>query len=195
MPRRPQLKDSEYHLTSAALRKVIYGTDSFRDRCILKTFAQTGIRRTELSNLDVGDLDLERRRIRIRGNGGARKRVVPVTDELASDLAHLIGERRTGPIFLSQRAQAVSPRQINRIVAEAGERAGVKNPNPKYNGRLTCHLFRHSFARAWRARGGSIESLSRILGHSSIPTTMELYGTESIDDVQESYDAVMSHAL
>lgn len=195
MPRRFQLKDSEYHLNPAALRKVIYGTESFRDRCILKTFAQTGIRRTELSSLDVRDLDLDRRRIRIREGKGAKERLLPITDELASDLSHLIGKRRTGPLFLSQRGLAVSPRQVNRIVAEAGERAGVKNPNPKYNGRLTCHLFRHSFARAWKAKGGSIESLAKILGHSSTSTTVDLYGTESIDDVQENYERIMSNVV
>lgn len=192
MDKKFQLKDSEFYLKPAELKKVIYGCDSFRDRCILKTFVQTGIRRAELSAVDVRDLDLERRRLRIRDGKGAKERLVPVTEELVSDLAHLIGRRKTGPLFLSLRGLPISTRSLNRIVAEAGRRAGVKNPNPKYNGQLTCHLFRHSFARTWKGKGGSIESLSKILGHSSTATTVDLYGTESIDDVQGNYDRIMA---
>jgi integrase len=188
---RCQLKDSEFYLKPAALKKVVYGAESFRDRCILKTFAQTGIRRAELSSLDVRDLDLERRRLRVREGKGAKERLLPITEELASDLSHLIGKRNAGPVFVSLRGGSISPRSLNRIVAEAGKRAGVESPNPKYNGRLTCHLFRHTFARTWKARGGSIETLAKILGHSSTATTVDLYGTESIEDVQANYDAVM----
>lgn len=192
MARKHQLQDSEYHLNPAAIRKVIYATESFRDRCILKTFAQTGIRRAELGALDVRDVDLERRRLQVREGKGSKERVIPITDELASDLSHLIGRRRTGPLYVSLRGTAVSVRQLNRIVSDAGVRAGVENPNPKYDGRLTCHLFRHSFARVWKAKGGSIESLAKILGHSSTATTVDLYGTESLEDVQQNYDRIMA---
>jgi integrase len=81
---------------------------------------------------------------------------------------------------------------VNRIVTAAGERAGVKNPNPASDGRLTCHLFRHTFARHWKQRGGDIESLAQILGHASSSTTVDLYGTLSIDDVQQNYDRIVS---
>lgn len=192
MLRRLHPQDSQYHLNPAAMRKVIYATESFRDRCILKAFAQTRIRRAELGNLDVRDVDLERRRLQIRGGKGAKDRTIPITAELASDLAHLIGKRKTGPLFVSLRRTAVSVRQLNRIVVDAGARAGIENPNPKHHGRLTSHLFRHSFARAWKAKGGSIESLAKILGHLSTSTTVDLYGTESIDDVQENHDRVMT---
>lgn len=194
MSTKSQIKNSEFHLKPAELKKIVYAVAEFRDRCILKTFVQTGVRRAELSALDIRDLDLERRRLRIREGKGAKERLVPITEDLASDLRHLIGKRKDGPLFVSQRGGSVSPRSLNRIVTEAGELAGVKNPNPKYKGRLTPHLFRHSFARTWKARGGSIESLAKILGHSSAATSMDLYGTESIDDVQENYDKLVGEA-
>jgi integrase/recombinase XerD len=195
MPTKYQFKDSEFYLKPADLKKVIYGAENFRDRCILKTFAQTGIRRAELAAVDVRDLDLKRRRLRVREGKGAKERLIPITEELASDLTHLIGRRKTGSIFTSLRGGGISPRSLNRIVVQAGERVGVKNPNPKYDGRLTCHLFRHTFARSWKSKGGSIESLAKILGHSSTATTVDLYGTESIEDVQENYDLVMSQII
>jgi site-specific recombinase XerD len=120
---------------------------------------------------------------------------VPITEELASDLRLLVGRRATGPLFLSNRAAALTPRQVNRIVAHAGELAGVKHPNPSSEGQLTCHLFRHTFARHWKQRGGDVESLAQILGHSSSSTTVDLYGTLSIDDVQEHYERLMEGDL
>lgn len=192
MSKKYQFKDSEFYLKPADMKKVIYIVSSFRDRCILKTFVQTGIRRAELASLDVRDVDLEDRRVRIREGKGAKERLVPITDELASDLSHLIGKRKIGPLFVSLRGSQISTRSLNRIVVQAGRLAGIKNPNPKYDGRLTCHLFRHSFARSWKMQGGSMESLAKILGHSSTATTIDLYGTESIDDVQDNYERVMS---
>lgn len=192
MSKKYQLKDSEFYLKPSELKKVVHTVPNFRDRCILKTFAQTGIRRAELASLDIRDVDLEVRRLRVREGKGAKERLVPITDELASDLLHLIGKRKTGPVFVSLRGGHISTRSLNRIVVQAGELAGVRNPNPKYDGRLTCHLFRHSFARSWKQQGGSMESLAKILGHSSTATTIDLYGTESIDDVQGNYERVMS---
>ena len=62
--------------------------------------------------------------------------------------------------------------------------------NPKYKN-ITCHLFRHSFSREWKKQGGSIESLAKILGHTSVKTTLDEYGTEDIEEVQENYERVI----
>jgi integrase len=66
----------------------------------------------------------------------------------------------------------------------------VSNPNPRYR-YVTCHLLRHSFARQWKAKNGSIESLSKILGHASPATTLTVYGTESLTEVRRNYDSTM----
>ena len=194
MPKKNQYKNSEFALDPPSIAKVINAAKSLRDRCILKAFAQTGIRREELASLDVRDVDLKRRRLHIREGKGAKARTVPITDELRSDLELNIGKRKTGPLFLSNQRRGLSIRSLNRIVHDAGVRAGVENPNPKHTG-LTPHLFRHSFARLWKKRGHSIESLANILGHSSVATTWDLYGTESIEDVQENYEAVMGEVF
>jgi len=149
------------------------------------------MRRAEVAALDIRDLDFKARRLTIRSGKGGKQRVIPITIELASDLKHLIGRRGKGAVFLSNRGGELTTRQVNRIVGRIGELAGVKNPNPSSDGRITCHLFRHSFARHWKQRGGDIESLAQILGHSSSATTVDLYGTLSTDDVQENYDRLM----
>lgn len=190
-PRR-QLKNSQFALKPAEVRKVVYACPTPRDRCLVATLAVTGMRRAEVAALDARDLNLEARRLTIRSGKGNKQRTVPITEELASDLRLLIGKRATGPLFLSNRGAALTPRQVNRIVAHAGVLADVKNPNPSTDGHLTCHLFRHTFARHWKQRGGDIESLAQILGHASSATTVDLYGTLSIDDVQASYDKITS---
>lgn len=181
----------------AAIRKLIYAAENSRDRCLLATLATTGMRRAEAAALDVRDVDLKRRRLTIRHGKGRKDRIVPISTELASDLKFLVKGRSRGPVFpgrrLRRHGREVMPltiRQINRIVAEAGERAGVTHPDPKKQA-ITPHLLRHSFARTWKARGGNIESLADILGHASTATTLDLYGTPSLDDTQEAYDRIM----
>ena len=190
MAKKHQLKDSEFNLKPKELQKIIYAASSLRDRCILKTLAQTGIRRAELAALDIRDLDFDKKRLRIVEGKGAKERIVPISSELASDLQLLIDKRKTGPVFVSRLGDYLSPRTVNDIVAQAGLEASIENPNPRYAS-LNPHIFRHSFARIWKAKGGSIESLSKILGHSSVATTLDLYGTESIEDVQENYERLI----
>ena len=67
----------------------------------------------------------------------------------------------------------------------------VDDPNPKHEN-ITCHLLRHSFARNWKKQGGSTESLAKVLGHTSVKTTLDEYGTEDLEEVQSNYEKVMS---
>ena len=191
MAHKSQLKNSEYHLSPAEIKKVIYAANSFRDRCLIKTLAQTGMRRAEAAKLDIRDIDFEKNLVHIREGKGGKSRTIPITDELVSDYKHLIGGKKTGAVFESNRGGPLTLRQVNWLVATAGERSGVKNPNPKYSS-ITCHLFRHSFAREWKRLGGSIETLSKILGHTSVKTTLDEYGTEDLEDVRRNYDSIIN---
>ena len=194
MSMKKQLKSSEYCLGAEEIKKIIYAAANFRDRCLIKALAHTAIRRAELASLDIRDIDFERHLLQIREGKGGKSRTVPISEELASDLKHLNGNRKSGPIFLSQRKGPLTLRQVNWIVAQVGIASGVKNPNPgcKY---ITCHLFRHSFAREWKKRGGSIESLSKILGHTSVKTTLDEYGTEDLPTVSENYRKIISQVF
>jgi len=187
---RSQLKNGEYHLTVGQLEKVIQGAESARDRVIVRTLAETGLRRSEIVTIQIEDVNMKDRLVVVRHGKGNKLRIVPLTRVLTRDLRMVTGGRASGPVFLSQRGGEICTRHLNRIVAQAGERAGIRSPNPKYR-HLTCHLFRHSFARLWKARGGSIESLSKILGHESVRTTWDEYGSESLEDVRQNYAAIM----
>ncbi len=194
MAYKSQLKNSEYYLSPTEIKKVIYAANSFRDRCLIKTLAQTGMRRAEVANLDIRDIDFDKNLIHIREGRGGKSRTIPITDELTSDFKHLIGGNKTGAVFESNRGGYLTLRQVNWIVSTAGERSGVKSPNPKYS-RITCHLFRHSFAREWKRHGGSIETLSKILGHTSVKTTLDEYGTEDLEDIRKNYNLIINKML
>ena len=127
-----QLAASAYHLKPSDLRKLLLTASNFRDRCLIKTLWWLGVRRSELINLDVRDVDVERKRVTIHKGKGGKTRVIPIiNDEYLSDLLILIGSRKTGPIFLSNRNRVMAPRSVNYIVATLGAQAGVVNPNPR----------------------------------------------------------------
>ena len=180
-----QLAASAYHLKPADLRKLLLTASNFRDRCLIKTLWWLGVRRSELINLDVRDVDVARKRVTIQKGKGGKTRVIPIiNDEYLSDLLLLIGSRKTGPIFLSNRHRGMAPRSVNHIVATLGAQAGVANPNPRLS-HLNPHLFRHSIARFLKSKRFSAEWIQNFLGHESYKTTMDMYGTLSIDEMQE----------
>jgi len=180
-----QLAASAYHLKPSDLRKLLLTASNFRDRCLIKTLWWLGVRRSELINLDVRDVDVARKRVTIQKGKGGKTRVIPIiNDEYLSDLLLLIGSRKTGPIFLSNRHRGMAPRSVNHIVATLGAQAGVANPNPRLS-HLNPHLFRHSIARFLKSKRFSAEWIQNFLGHESYKTTMDMYGTLSIDEMQE----------
>ena len=138
-------------------------TLSFRDRCLINTLFWAGLRREEAAQLDVRDIDFERKRIKVRGKG-EKTRIVPVIDdELLSDLKHLIGGRTEGSVFAGPQGNALTPRRINAIVQKAGESAGITNPNPRLK-HINPHILRHSIARYLKSKG--LSALREILAFS-----------------------------
>lgn len=172
------------------MQKLINAAPTFRDRCLIRMLADTGMRRSEVAALDIRDVDFEVLRLTIRSGKGDKQRIVPITEGLASDLRHLVGKKTTGPLFVSRLGSAMLPREINRIVARVGDLAGVRHPDPNRE-RINPHLLRHSFANIWKKQRGDYEALQQILGHSSIATTVDSYGRLSVDDVQEHYRQLM----
>jgi integrase len=185
-----QLSNAEYHLTMRQMQKIIESGGSFRDRVLLQMLAETGMRRAEIANQDIEDIRFTDRLLFIRRGKGGKSRLIPITDSLCENLIQLLGGDKIGPVFRSKTGRRLGLRQVNRIVAAAGRHAGVNNPNPRYQN-INPHLFRHSFARIWKDKRGSIETLSKILGHQSVDVTWSLYGSESLADVCRNYKQII----
>lgn len=191
---RSQFKHSEFNLDSQQVRQLVTGAETERDRAIIALLAYTGVRRAELRDIRVEDVEKARLRVLIRLGKGGKSRFVFYPPTVVPLLEHLINGRRSGPLILNSRGQRLSVRSINEIVASVARAVGVSNPNPRYRN-VTPHLLRHSFARNWKRSAGSLESLQKILGHASFSTTMDLYGTESLDETNGNYAKTIESML
>ena len=144
-----------------------------RDRAILEVLYSCGVRLAELQGLDLGNVDLPRRELLVRGKG-SKERWVVFGQPTHAALAHYLGEARPlltpGPgtaLFLNRYGQRLSRRSIEKLVrryaAQVGTRDGV---HP--------HTLRHTFATHMLEGGADLRVIQELLGHSS-PTTTQVY--------------------
>ena len=143
-----------------------------RDRAIILTLIDTGIRAEELCNLTMADLNMGTNALTVRGKGAGRDKKERLVyfgktcgKALYKYLMPRLGQpsKDKSPIFLN--SQAVIDRPLNRdslyrLLQEIGVRAAVKDVHP--------HRFRHSFAITYLRNGGDVFTLQQMLGHSDI---------------------------
>jgi len=162
-----------------------------RDRLILELLYATGCRVSELAGMDLTELDLKGRSIRVRGKGG-KERVVffgASAGEVLRDylLAHrglaLADERA---LLLNRRGERITVRGIQGIVDKALRSSGLAKP-------ASPHTFRHSFATHLLARGRDIRLVQELLGHSRLSTT-QIYTHLDIERLAEEYRLAHPHA-
>lgn len=146
--------------------------EGLRDRACLELFYATGIRRVELANLAVTDIERERGTLHVRLGKGRKDRFVPVgeralawIDKYEQDARPVLlmnaKERR---LFLNQYGQPLSPDGLSWRVRDYFKQAGIEK-------RGACHLFRHTMATAMLDNGADIRHVQEMLGHSQIATT------------------------
>jgi len=171
------LAEAEIKLLLAAARQRTWAET--RNRAMLLTFLDTGVRLGELIGLDLGDLDLRTARVRVRNGKGDRERYVFVGRVLLRSLRSWLDTRGTGqeswPLFVTRGGGRLDPRNVQRILERISSKAGL-------NGKLVHpHLLRHTFATRFILNGGDPFSLQRILGHSDIKTTMVYVNLAGVD--------------
>jgi len=181
------LKDSQFHLTEEELKKLEDNAPSNRDRVMIELMGRCGLRRNEVRCLKVEDIDFDRGFLHLKITKRSKKRSVPVPPEVLRELKWLVGKKEHGWVFESQKGGRLANTQLNRIVAKAGKLAGITPPNPKKR-HIHPHLLRHTFAWMWKHSGKRMDILQLVLGHSSITTTTEMYGTPSLQDIKEEFN-------
>lgn len=159
-----------------------------RNRLLVLFMYFTGLRRQEVSDVKVEDLNREERFVQVRGKGGKVHTAhwQPKLDSLMIQWLDK-GYRAASPyaeespyLFVSDSAEKVSGDRITKIVREAAEDAGIQevlytDAVGRNRYKITSHTLRHSFAMHWLQNGGSIEALSKSMAHNSVTTT-EIYG-------------------
>jgi integrase/recombinase XerC len=164
---------------------------SARDLAILELFYASGIRLSELTGLDVRDMDIQGGLVRVKGKGG-KERIVPVGSKATTALGRYLGQRNElipelkrgahEPIalFLNRRGGRLSQRGAARIVLKHLNRSGV---GPK----ITPHGLRHSYATHLLQAGADLRAIQELLGHSRLSTTQR-YTHLNLDHLMEVYD-------
>lgn len=139
-----------------------------RARAILELLYATGIRCAELIGLDVGDVDLNARTIRVLGKG-SKERIVPFGTHASAALAayfpvRLATRPRSQALFVNARGARLTDRWVRQIVTHRVKQVAMAR-------RLSPHSLRHSFATHLLERGADLRSIQELLGHASLSTT------------------------
>jgi len=153
-----------------------------RDRAIIELLYGSGIRRAELADLNLDDVDFGQRVAMVTGKGNKR-RMVPLTEASVMAMQSYLHVRPASTdraFFLSNRNARLGLRQVWKIVKDYAARSGVD--------RATTHAMRHSFATHFIEGGGDVSSLQRLLGHANIATT-QIYIDQSIAHLKKAFDA------
>ncbi|MFH0752837.1 MAG: tyrosine-type recombinase/integrase [archaeon] len=183
---------SQFHLTEEQIKHLISHTEKLRDKVIIKILAYCGLRRFELAKIRIEDIDLETSKIQILGKKNIERLATIFSDQLKEDIKiyirYVLNNKSEGYLFPAvsslNKVGHISNTEINRIVAKAGNRAQLSNPTPNLKN-INPHILRHSCARMLKDRGLSLEVIQRVLGHLSYKITMDLYGTKSINEMDD----------
>ena len=154
-----------------------------RDRAILELFYASGLRLSELAGLDVDDVNLSAKMVRVLGKGG-KERIVPFNSSAAKAVREYLKDRDTGrvslpldgprgrqadrrrrdPLFVNYRGGRLTVRSVDRLVrryvAASSTRMGI-----------SPHALRHSFATHLLQRGADLRVIQELLGHARLSTT------------------------
>lgn len=154
---------------------------SLRDKAILEFLYGAGIRVSELTQLNLVDIDQEEGWIKVKGKGN-KERVIPLGGKaLSAFRAYLITRsKEPGPAFLNPQKERLTPRSVQRIVKKTALKSGILK-------RTTPHTLRHSFATHLMEEGADLRGIQELLGHSSLSTTQR-YTQVSLQHLMETYD-------
>ncbi len=175
-------------LTEAEMEQVLSapnGADaaSARDRALIELLYSSGLRRAEVSALNVGDVDFLSGTVRVFGKG-SKERLVPVGETalqcLRASLSGRGGPADGEPAFVNGRGERLSHEGVAFVVRRWVRRSALlKNVTP--------HAFRHSFATHLLNHGCSIREVQEMLGHANLNTT-QIYTHVSLQKLRDVYD-------
>jgi integrase/recombinase XerC len=143
-----------------------------RDRALIELLYAAGLRVSELVGLDLGDVQLSKRVIRVRGKG-RKERLIPFGRPAAAAIAAYLPDRagwrtRSGddqdPLFVNQRGGRLTDRSVRRILDQGVSRSADLH-------HLHPHALRHAFATHLLEAGMDLRAIQELLGHSSLATT------------------------
>jgi integrase/recombinase XerD len=163
----------------------LHGDWGVRDRAILETLYSTGIRRSELINLKLYDIDIKNGSLMVRQGKGQKDRYVPLGSRAIQWLKRYLEEIRPsiviepdeGYVFVHEFGEPFSKNRLSDMIKKHLRAAGVDKPG-------AAHLFRHAMATHMLTNGADIRFIQAILGHAQLTTT-EIYTHVTIAKLKE----------
>ncbi len=159
---------------------------ALRDRALLELMYACGLRVSEATGLELGDVDLEEAMLRARGKG-SKERLVPIGRQAIAALGAynargrplLVGARAESKLFVNRRGGGLTRQGLYKIVQGHARGAGLQE-------RMSPHTLRHSFATHLLAGGCDLRSLQEMLGHADLATT-QVYTHLSAERLKDAY--------
>lgn len=173
-----------------------------RDRAILETLYSTGVRVSELVELNRNDLDQTGQTLNIRGKG-KKERIVPLGSHAIAAIRHYLTLLEPDQRFTSLRQQSMSDPAIPLFVNKNGGRLSTRSVRRKLDKYLkgcgldltiSPHTLRHSFATHLLDNGADLRSVQELLGHQSLSTT-QIYTHLSSMRLRTAYDEAHPRAV
>jgi integrase/recombinase XerC len=156
-----------------------------RDHAVMELLYSSGLRLAELVGLDLPDLDLKDRTVRVLGKG-SKSRIIPVGKKAVHALERWLRERSAlvkpaeTAVFIGRNGRRLGPRAVQLRVAVWARRRGLSVP-------VHPHLFRHSFASHLLESSGELRGVQELLGHADISTT-QIYTHLDFQHLARIYD-------
>lgn len=160
---------------------------SYRNKAMLELMYSSGLRVSELLNLEVNNIDFNMNLVRVYGKG-SKERIVPIDDIATKYLRDyisvyrytLLKNKESDLLFLNSRGSKLSRQGFFKILKSIAKEKGIKKE-------LSPHTIRHSFATHLLNNGADLRSIQTMLGHENIETT-QIYTHVSNNYVKENYD-------
>lgn len=158
-----------------------------RDYCIITLFVNCGMRLSELVGINMQDVNLDERTLRLLGKGN-KERIIHINDACAAAIVQYLDERRSSPdepnaLFLSKRGTRISGRRVQQVVDNALRDSNLDNQG------YSTHKLRHTAATLMHKYGNAdMRVLQAILGHKNVSTT-EIYTHIDDETVMKAMDA------
>jgi site-specific recombinase XerD len=156
---------------------LINNTNNIKHRCIVSLLYGAGLRRAELLNLKLTDIDSKRMVIEVRNGKGGKDRLTILSETVLSDLRRYYKEWKPKTyLFEGSKGKKYSPASVLNIVKKAARKAGIKKT-------VTPHMLRHSFATHLLENGTDLRYIQVLLGHNSTRTT-EIYTQVAVNNIK-----------
>ena len=164
----PKTKPREI-LTPEEIKQLYNQCETHKERAILSIYYGCGLRRSEGIKLDVKDVHFRTNLLYVREGKGAKRRVVPMSEQVKNDLQnYLLKERKSKlnetAFLVGKMGSRIDPNRVIRTLKELLEKTGIEKE-------ITLHGLRHSIATHLLENGLSVENVRDFLGHSFLEST------------------------